>query len=226
MDEEIFFLKEKMHHPKINKIANTEYIQGKINNTSVTLVKSGIGKVNAAMNTAILIDRYQPDCIINTGTAGGFSDQLEVGDLVISDAVVHHDVDVTGFDYEWGQVPGCPTYFKPNDKLVNVTEDVLNSLGINYKLGLIATGDVFMNNPQKINAVKEKFPGLIALEMEAAAICQVAHQFKTPFIVIRALSDIAGETSSVSFEQFVEKASAHASKIIVNVINKISQESY
>src|SRR5699024_4869144 len=99
---------------------------------------------------------------------GGFSEQLNVADLVIGNETVHHDVDVTGFDYAYGQVPGLPERYKADNQLIGTAEKVLAQLKINHKIGLIATGDAFMNDPEKINSVKQKFPDLIAMEMEAA----------------------------------------------------------
>ncbi len=108
MDEEVALLKETMANKKEVIVAGYEITEGTLSDKQVVLLKSGIGKVNAALATAMLIERYAPQAIINTGSAGGFAANLEVGDIVISDAVVHHDVDVTAFDYAYGQVPQMP----------------------------------------------------------------------------------------------------------------------
>src|SRR5690625_3973327 len=114
MDEEIESIHANMSDKQKYEIANSLFIEGKIHNKEVVLVKSGIGKVNAAMTTTILMERFKPTYIINTGSSGGFCDHLNVGDIVISREVVHHDVDVTAFNYEYGQVPKLPPTFEAN----------------------------------------------------------------------------------------------------------------
>ena len=118
MDEEIEFIKSEMDNKQEFEIANSLFIEGTINDNLVVLVKSGIGKVNAAMTTTILIERFQPSHIINTGSAGGFDNSLEVGDVVVGKQLVYHDVDVTAFNYEFGQVPQLPPTFKSDDELI------------------------------------------------------------------------------------------------------------
>src|SRR5699024_7060600 len=119
MDEEVAFLLEQMENKQERKIVNCLFVTGTINETSVVLLKSGIGKVNAAMSTTILLEIYKPDYVINTGSAGGLDSDLDIGDLVISNEVVHHDVDVTAFNYQYGQVPGLPPSFKADEHLIN-----------------------------------------------------------------------------------------------------------
>lgn len=218
MDEEIELLKHNMKQPIVNEIANGIFIEGKLGEKNVVLVKSGIGKVNAAMTTTILIEHYQPDYIINTGSAGGFDQELNVGDIVISEDVVHHDVDVTAFDYEYGQVPGLPATLPADLSLIKETASALEHLDISHKIGLIATGDSFMSDPKRVLVTRNRFPKMIAAEMEAAAIAQVCYQYSIPFVVIRALSDIAGKESSTSFDAFLKKAAENAANLIMTIL--------
>src|SRR5690625_2465192 len=111
MDEEINYLKEIMTNKEEIEVASVALTIGKIASQDIVLLKSGIGKVNAAMATTILIERFQPEYVINTGSAGGFTDTLQVGDVVVGNEIVHHDVDVTAFDYKYGQVPDMPAMF-------------------------------------------------------------------------------------------------------------------
>ena len=221
MDEEIEIIKGKMTDKEETIIAGSLFIKGSLIGKDVVLLKSGIGKVNAAMATTILMERFSPKFIINTGSAGGFSEKLEVGDIVISSEVVHHDVDVTAFNYQYGQVPGMPATFSSDLSLVDKAMNAIDQLNVNGEIGLIATGDSFMEDPQRVKTIRESFPDMIAAEMEAAAIAQVCYQYSCPFVVIRALSDIAGKESSVSFDKFLEKASQNSSKIIMNLIEKL-----
>lgn len=218
MDEEVQILLENISEKNEVTVANCLFVQGKLHGKEVVLLKSGIGKVNAAMATTIMHERYAPSFIINTGSAGGFSSDLEVGDVVISSKVVHHDVDVTAFNYNYGQVPGLPPMFIADKELIKKAIQTVEKLGINYDEGIIATGDSFMEDPERVRFVREKFPTMIASEMEAAAIAQVCHQYEKPFVIIRALSDIAGKESSVSFDEFLVTAAKNAANLIITMI--------
>lgn len=218
MDEEIALLLERIKHQEHVTIANCDFIQGQVHDQDVVLLKSGIGKVNAAMATTIMQERFHPDYVINTGSAGGFLNNLEVGDIVISEAVVQHDVDVTGFDYEYGQIPDMPQYFRADKKLIDQTEEAMKMLQIKYQTGIIATGDVFMNDPERVAFVENTFPHMIAMEMEAGAVGQVCYQYNTPFVVIRSLSDIAGKEAPMSFDAFLHIAAKNSTDVIMNLI--------
>lgn len=218
MDEEIQYLLEHMEDKQEVTVAHSRFVKGELEGKEIVLLKSGIGKVNAAMGTTIMMERFSPEAVINTGSAGGFSERLEVGDLVISSEVVQHDVDVTAFDYEHGQVPGLPTFIPASDKLVELTAGAVKELNIQYEIGLIATADTFMADQSKVRETREKFPQMIAAEMEGAAIAQVCHQYDVPFVIIRALSDIAGKDSSVTFDAFLETAAKHAAQLIMKVV--------
>ncbi|WP_431798748.1 5'-methylthioadenosine/S-adenosylhomocysteine nucleosidase [Halobacillus andaensis] len=221
MDEEIERLKNEMKVREVHHAADSIFIEGELCNHSVVLLKSGIGKVNAAIATTIMHERFSVDRVINTGSAGGFAKELEVGDLVISSLVTHHDVDVTAFKYEYGQVPGLPAMFAADEELIELAMRAVQSTDVKAKKGIIATGDSFMQEESRVNFVRDKFPEMIAAEMEAAAIAQVCYKYETPFVVIRALSDIAGKESSISFEQFLPKAANNAAVMILAMLNAI-----
>ncbi|WP_175990943.1 5'-methylthioadenosine/S-adenosylhomocysteine nucleosidase [Bacillus sp. Marseille-Q1617] len=222
MEEEVALLRENITNPQTETIAGCEYTSGTMKGKEVILLRSGIGKVNAAMSTAVLLQHFKPDAIINTGSAGGFDPSLNVGDVVISTEVRHHDVDVTAFGYEYGQVPQLPAAFTADEKLMTAAVESVRELGdAQVVSGLIATGDSFMNDPARVEAIRDKFTSLQAVEMEAAAIAQVAHQFNVPFVIIRSLSDIAGKESDVSFEQYLEKAALHSAKMVMNIVESV-----
>lgn len=222
MEEEVERLREEITSAKTTVIATIEFIEGVIGNHEVVLVKSGIGKVNAAMATTLLLETFKPDFVLNTGSAGGFLQSLEVGAVVISDEVRHHDVDVTAFGYKHGQVPNLPAAFIADEKLKNIAIEAVKEIGEHdHAIGLIASGDSFMSDPIHVDSVRSLFPTMIAAEMEAAAVAQVCHQFQTPFVVIRALSDIAGKESSVSFDEFLPVAAQHSTQIVLRVLSKI-----
>ncbi|WP_080849126.1 5'-methylthioadenosine/S-adenosylhomocysteine nucleosidase [Cytobacillus gottheilii] len=222
MEEEVTILRDKITNQSVETIAGCEYTTGEMDGADVILLRSGIGKVNAAMSTTVLLDRFKPDYVINTGSAGGLNPELNVGDVVISSEVRHHDVDVTAFGYEYGQVPQLPAAFTANEKLVKIAEECAKESGdIQVVRGLIATGDSFMSDPVRVEAVREKFEDLQAVEMEAAAIAQVCHQFNIPFVVIRSLSDIAGKESDISFDKFLETAALHSANLVMSITSSI-----
>jgi adenosylhomocysteine nucleosidase len=223
MEEEVTLLRDHIEGNSQETIAGCEFTFGKMNGAEVILLKSGIGKVNAAMSTSILLEKYKPDLIINTGSAGGFNPSLNVGDIVISTEVRHHDVDVTAFNYEYGQVPQLPAAFAADEGLILKAEKAAEEIdGVQTVKGLIATGDSFMSDPAKVDFVRTKFQNVQAVEMEAAAIAQVAFQFKTPFVIIRSLSDIAGKESDISFDQFLEKAALHSATLVMKMVAALS----
>ncbi|MRX71352.1 5'-methylthioadenosine/S-adenosylhomocysteine nucleosidase [Bacillus lacus] len=222
MEEEVTILREKLENRNQEVIAHSEFTTGQYKGIEVILLKSGIGKVNAAISTTLLLDRYKPDYVINTGSAGGFHQSLNVGDVVISTNVVHHDVDVTAFGYAYGQVPGLPAAYKPAEELVKIAASQAEEIsGIQVVKGLIATGDSFMSDPERVDFVRTKFQDLYAVEMEAAAIAQVCHQFDVPFVVIRSLSDIAGKESGISFEQFLDTAAKHSADLVLKIASQL-----
>lgn len=215
MDEEVALIKSWLSDMSASSTAGCEFFLGELENTSVVLLKSGIGKVNAAVSTTLLLSKYAPDLVINIGSAGGFDPELNVGDVVISDAVVHHDVDVTAFGYAMGQVPNMPATFPADGQLIERAKKAVETLNtVQARVGLIGTGDSFMHDAERVAQVRETFPSLMAVEMEAAAVAQVCYKFSTPFVVVRALSDIAGKESPQSFEDFLQVAAKNSSLMI------------
>lgn len=225
MDQEVELLKNTLENPETHVVAGYPFFSGQLDGAEVVLLKSGIGKVNAAIGTTLLLQQFAPDCVINTGSAGGFDAALDVGDVVISDEVRHHDVDVTVFGYEPGQVPGLPAAFTADPLLARMAEECIAQMPhVHTVRGLIATGDSFMSCPERVARTRLLFPSMKAVEMEAAAIAQACHQFDTPFIIIRALSDIAGKESNLSFEQFLETAAKHSAEMVIAIVRRIAEK--
>ena len=224
MEEEVTYLREQLVDRKDMRLAGYEFHSGTLAGQQVVLLKSGIGKVNAAIGTTILLERFNPDCIINTGSAGGFSADLEIGDVVISSEVRQHDFDLTIFGYEHGQVPNMPPAWQPDPLLVEIAQhSIENVLEAKIAHGLIATGDAFMADPAKVEEARGKFPQMLAVEMEAGAIAQTCYRFEQPFIIIRALSDIAGKESGISFDQFLEQAGVHSAQMVIEMVREIGE---
>lgn len=222
MEEEVEMLRNALDNKETVTIAHCEYTTGTYDGQEVVLLKSGIGKVNAAMSTTILLQQFAPDVVINTGSAGGFNAELNVGDIVISDEVRHHDVDVTIFGYEIGQMAGMPAAYVADERLIAVAKDAVATVGEHPSaVGLICSGDAFMHDATRVETVRSHFPTMQAVEMEAAAVAQVCYQFETPFVVIRALSDIAGQQSNISFDEFLPIAAKHSTQVVLQAIKQL-----
>jgi adenosylhomocysteine nucleosidase len=221
MDEEVELLIAKLENKAEETIAGCEFYSGTLNGIDVVLLKSGIGKVNAAIGTTLLIEKYNPTYIINTGSAGGFEQSLKVGDIVISTEVRYNDVDATVFGYEFGQVPRMPAFYKPNDLLVSIAEKSANEVGVHSVKGLILSGDSFMSDERRVSELKERFVDAYCAEMEAGAIAQVCYQFDCPFVIIRSLSDIAGSDAKMSYDQFLQKAAVNSANLVLLMLDHI-----
>ena len=170
MEEEVALLRDAMEVEEVRTIAHVEFTKGKLNHREVVLLKSGIGKVNVAIATTLLFEHYNIDYVINTGSAGGLHEEANIGDVVISTGTLYHDVDVTGFNYAYGQVPGMPAIYESNVSLVKKVESILDKIGKNYWLGTIGTGDSFINRLDQMELIKKNCPSVIAIEMELSLI--------------------------------------------------------
>ena len=221
MAQEVEILSGLMTDKTETRVASAVILEGKINGKAVALLQSGIGKVAAAIGTAALLQLTKPDAVLNTGSAGGVARGLKVGDIVISDETRYHDVDVTAFGYEKGQLPANPAAFLSDKKLADLAEKVAQEQGQSVKRGLICSGDSFINSEQKIAQIKADFPNVTAVEMEATAIAQVCHAFNVPFVVVRAISDAGDGKASLSFEEFLPLAAKQSSALVLGMLEKL-----
>jgi adenosylhomocysteine nucleosidase len=226
MEKELSLLCETMGEFVTHKIGGFEFYTGKIEGKDVTLLCCGIGKVNAAVGCALLIQQFKPVCVINTGSAGGIKEDLKVGDAIISTGLIYHDVDVTAFNYLPGQLPRQPQIFPVDELLVILAESSVDKLkkekilpeSFNHCRGIIGSGDIFMHEPEKIEKLRQTFPDIAAVEMEGAAIAHCCALFSVPVLVIRALSDVAGTESPVNFNEFLSVASTHSAQIVMRIV--------
>ena len=220
MEQEIILLKNKMENCQLQEIAHCKFYTGKLQGIEVVLLQSGIGKVAAAVGTTLLLERFKPDRVFNTGSAGGFDASLNLGDVIISTEVAYHDADVTAFGYQMGQMAGQPARFVCDDKLIAMTEAALAAMESppHVVRGLICTGDAFVHTAEKQNFIRENFTNVIAVEMEAAAIAQTCHQFSVPFVVVRAISDVADKESPMTFEEFLPLAAQSSSAMMEKIL--------
>lgn len=218
MAEEVTALEKSLLQMKMWEEAGSQFYQGKIGQHEVIVVQSGIGKVMAGMVATLLISHYHVDILLNTGSAGGIGEGLSVGDLVVSDRLAYNDVDVTAFGYAKGQMAGMPLYYEADKEIVKKILKAAQSTGMEVKTGLITTADSFIADQEKIAEIKGIFPDVLATEMEGAAIAQVATQYGVPFAVIRAVSDVADEEASVSFDEFIVEAGKKSAEMVIRFV--------
>ncbi|WP_271460753.1 5'-methylthioadenosine/S-adenosylhomocysteine nucleosidase [Pantoea leporis] len=223
MEQEVTLLRDKIENRQTLTLAGCEIYTGTLNSVEVALLKSGIGKVAAALGTTLLLQLCKPDVVINTGSAGGLAPTLKVGDIVVSDEVRYHDADVTAFGYEPGQMASCPAAFVADDKLIAAAEMVIKQLDLNAVRGLVVSGDAFINGAAPLERIRTTFPQAIAVEMEATAIGHVCHQFKVPFVVVRAISDVADQESHLSFDEFLSVAAKQSSLMVENLLVQLAR---
>ncbi len=222
MEEEVTLLRDKIDNRQTLKLAGCEIYTGTLNGVDVALLKSGIGKVSAAMGATLLLEHCKPDVIINTGSAGGLASSLKVGDIVVSSEVRYHDADVTAFGYEYGQMAGCPAAFVADDTLISAAEQCIEQLNLHAVRGLVVSGDAFINGAENLTKIRTRFPQAIAVEMEATAIGHVCHNFGTPFVVVRAISDVADQQSHLSFDEFLATAAKQSSLMVEALLQKLA----
>lgn len=221
MEQEVNILVEKLKDKTVSTIANQTFYNGIINHTEVVLVQSGIGKVNATIATALLIEKYKADVVINTGSAGGIGKGLQIGDLVVSTELTYNDADARVFGYDFGQIPQMPSRYKADNELISKVSRAAEKVEWPIHKGLIVTGDSFIADSDKINYIIEKFPETLVTEMEGAAVAQTCYQFNVPVVVIRALSDTSDEKASVSFEEFIVQAGERSAEMVLNLLEDL-----
>lgn len=222
MQEEVAILKGDMQNLSTEKIAHVEIYKGQLYGQEVVLMQSGIGKVNATICTTLMIQHFKPKMIINTGSAGGLGQDLEVGDIVVSKSVMHHDVDATAFGYELGQVPMMPVKYEADETLIALATQAIKNNNLNAKLGLIVSGDSFIGTQTQKETIISNLNDVLSVEMEAAAVAQTCYQFNVPFIITRAISDLANGDAGVTFEEFLKVACVSSSKIVKSLLETIS----
>lgn len=208
MKEEVDAILEIMENSVRIEHYDVRFHTGKINGQSCVLCKSGVGKVNAARSTQIMIDRFNPDFIINIGSAGALEPSLEIGDIVISDSCIQHDADITAFGHPKGYIAGV-RYIQADTELINRCKKAIElSVDNRYKtyIGTVASGDQFISSEDKKKELNQEFNAWCA-EMEGAAIAHVAHLCHKPFVVIRSISDKSTKGNAIDFREFLQLSS-------------------
>ena len=223
MEEEVSILKREMQLEEIVEYATMLFYKGKLCDKDVVIVRSGIGKVNAAACTQILADKFEVDMLINTGVAGSLDATIDIGDMVISTDLVEHDMDTTVFGDPLGQVPRMDTFSFPADKelvqkAVTANEEV--NPDIKTFTGRIVSGDQFVSSPEVKDKLVKHFSAKCT-EMEGAAIAHVAYLNRVSCVIIRAISDKADNSASMDYPTFEKKAIEHSVRLVRNLLTRI-----
>lgn len=223
MDAEIEKLLPEISQRQVHTVAANTYYTGLIQGKPVVVARSGVGKVNAAITTYVLINEFNVRSIIFTGIAGAASPELNVADVVISTELVQHDVDLTVFGAPKGLLDGYDDrYFYADKKLqalaVNAAKDAVGQARVHS--GIIATGDQFIADKAVVNMLLKEFNAM-AVEMEGAAVAQVADMFDIPFVVIRTISDKADGSAHLAYEEAKQVTADNSVAITLNMIGKM-----
>lgn len=214
MQEELDAYLQALPELRKSTLGNVQIYTGQHLGNDLMLARSGIGKVNAALNTTRLMMDYQPDLVINSGSAGGLAHTLAIGDVVIANKLTYYDVDVTAFDYAKGQVPQMPAIYEATREYCKVLEGlVFDDFKTHH--GLICSGDSFINSVEIAQQIKEDFPKALALDMESTAIAQVCYVLKTPCLIVRAITDHANKHSAKANDANIPWAMTNSAKVLI-----------
>lgn len=216
MDEEMQEILKLMESTETKQVYDLKFIIGKIKSKNCVIVKSGVGKVNAARTTQILIDNFELEFVINTGVAGAINHLLNIGDVVIAKHVVQHDFDITAFGHSKGYITGVGEKIISNRELVEEFEKMLKNIEeriYNIKIGIVASGDIFCTQIDMKNKINAKFNADV-VDMECASVGQVCYLDNIPFISVRCISDIPNGNNQNTYDENLKLASKRCANII------------
>lgn len=225
MPQEVQQLKEKMTDAEITKKASMEFYKGILEGTETVVVQAGIGKVNAACCTQLLIDLFSVDQIINTGIAGSLQTKIDIGDIVLSTDTVEHDVDAAVFGYEPGHVPGMDIKVYPcSQELRRIAKESCEAVNTDIHVyeGRVVSGDQFISSKEKKDWLVSTFEGYCT-EMEGAAIAHASYLNEVPCLIIRAISDKADDSACVDYPTFEAKAIEHSVQLVTEIARRMAR---
>ena len=224
MDLEVQALKGLMDNAVVETISTIDFYKGNINGVETVVAVAGVGKVNAAVCTQILIDVFDVKSVINTGIAGSLKAEINIGDLVISSDLVHHDMDAVSFGYPKGQIPQMDVFsFEADKALADLAEKVCEEVNPEIQVfhGRVVSGDQFIADKETKENISTLFAGYCT-EMEGAAIAQTAHLNEVPFVVLRAISDKADDSASMDYPTFEKQAVAHSVRLVRGMMKNLA----
>lgn len=223
MDEEVNKLKDALSDAEVVTVAAMSFYKGIFEGKPVAIVRSGIGKVNAGICAQILADKFQVKYIINTGIAGSLRNEINIGDIVLSEDALQHDMEAVAFGYEPGVIPRMETSaFKGDKRLIEIAKSACKTAcpEVGVHVGRVLTGDQFISDKNVKNRLVDTFAGYCC-EMEGAAIAQTAYLNNIPFLIIRAISDKADDSASMDYPAFEAMAIENSVKLVTEIIKEI-----
>lgn len=223
MEQEVETLLGQMEDKVCTRLAGSAFYGGKLCSLEVVVVRCGIGKVNAALCTQILCDCFGVTHLVNTGIAGSLSNDLDIGDLVVSEDAMYHDFDCCHFGYAYGQVPGLPVKFPADEMLKKYALEAVEQVHPGHgKVGTVASGDQFISGNDVKNTIIQR-TGALCTEMEGAAIAQTAHRNGVPFVILRAISDKADDSVQMDYPTFEIQAAHRCAAVAVAMAKKLAE---
>ena len=223
MDEEVEALQGAMVVKETVDRASMHFVKGVLEGKDVIVVRSGVGKINAAVCAQILVSEFHVDTLINTGIAGSLDARIDIGDMVISTDALHHDMDAVAFGYPLGQVPRMDTMAFPADEKLAALAAAANEEAnpdIHTFTGRVVSGDQFVASDDVKKKIADNFGGLCT-EMEGAAIAHTAYLNHVPYVIIRAISDKADGSATEDYPTFEKKAIAHSVRLVKTLMGKM-----
>lgn len=221
MAEEMNAVRQLMTESTVEEHYEKTFIVGILGNHPCILTEAGVGKVNAGRTTQLMIDKYQPDYIINVGSAGACHNNLDYGDMVISTACVQTDFDLTAFGRKMGELPELGQFLRADINLINRLKIAAQQVAQNYKVvtGIISTADIFQNSAMSKHRLHLDFSAECT-EMEGAAIAQVCTLCRVPFVILRSITDKPDESGHVDFYEYLKFASERCAKLLAIMLQE------
>ena len=220
MPEEIEPIISKLENLKETRYAANTYYEGTYNGKALVVAYSKIGKVFATLTATSLLEKFDCDILLFSGVAGAISPDLNIGDLIIADGLVQHDLDITAFGHPYGYVPEGEVCILTDVALRNIAKEVAKTKELKLVEGIIATGDQFVADPERKEWISKTFKA-DALEMEGAAVAVVCDSLEVPFFILRAISDSADMDASFNFDEFLESSAKTSADFILSMVDKI-----
>ena len=219
MEEEKDAVYKLMKDVELEESYELNFYKGKIHGKKCILVQSGVGKVNAARTTQILVDKYKVNRVINVGAAASINPMLNIGDVLIGKNVVQHDFDITAFGHSKGYITGVGDSVRCDSNLLDKIDEIINDKKRDYnvKLGIVATGDVFCTEVSMRDEIRATFDADV-VDMECGAIGQVCYLDNIPFVVIRGVSDTPNGNNAGTFDENLELAATRCSEILNEIL--------
>lgn len=222
MQEEMKEIKNIMNNIEEKNVYDLKIFLGRIGDKKIILTECGIGKVNAARVTQILIDKFEIDTIINVGSAGALNPKLQIGDIVIGEKILQHDFDITAFGHPKGYISNVGLEIESDKSLIDKMKKAIQTVSLSdekIEIGVIASGDIFCTEIKMKEKIRKKF-NADAVEMEGAAIAQVCMLCNIPFIIIRGISDTPNGNNNITFDKYLDKASKMCALILKEFLAK------